>query len=237
VGLLLILETADSLYSKKHGVVELYDYLKSHRPTDNAEILWRISRAARDLAKESSVDKSRKKELSYEAFECAKKALEVDDQNFASHKWFAITIADIGDYEGLKSKISNAFLIRKHLERAIEINPNDATTIFCLGMWCYNFANMPGWQHRLASYIFTTPPTSTYTEAANYFSKAERAEPNFYSTNLLMLGTCFLKTGDNKRAMLYLDRAVKYPATTEEDEENKVKAQQLLDELLRKQKK
>lgn len=91
----------------------------------NAEILWRICRAARDLAlKEENISKEEKKTLIYEAFEFAKKSLEADDYNFASHKWYAITIGDVGDYEGTKVKISNAFIIRDHLQ---------VSCIYCVG--------------------------------------------------------------------------------------------------------
>ena len=80
-------------------------------------MLWRLSRAARDYAlKDKSLDKTRKKELHYESFEFAKRALNVDQENFGSHKWFAITIGDIGDYEGTKTKIKNSFLIKEHYE-------------------------------------------------------------------------------------------------------------------------
>ena len=66
--------------------------------------------------KDKNLDKTRKKELHYESFECAKRALNLDQENFGSHKWFAITIGDIGDYEGTKTKISNSFLIKEHFE-------------------------------------------------------------------------------------------------------------------------
>lgn len=229
-----LIEKADAMYSS-NNISKLYDFLKKYESSLDVEILWRLSRAARDYAtKDKTVEKGKKKQLHYEAFEFAKRALDLDENHYASHKWFAITIGDIGDYEGVKSKISNAFLIRDHLERAIELNPNDATTIFCMGMWCYTFAEMPGWQHRIASFVFATPPSSTYKEAVHYFQKAERADPNFYSTNLLMLGKCFNKLGDMKRALMYLDRTVKYPAITNEDCENRAEAQQLMDELLKK---
>lgn len=55
-------------------------------PSDDADFLWRLARAARDLALEPSVDAEQKKQLTYEAFENAKKALEKDDKSFAVHK-------------------------------------------------------------------------------------------------------------------------------------------------------
>lgn len=39
---------------------------------------------------------------------------------------------------------------------------------------------MPWYQRKIASMIFTTPPTSTFEEALEYFNKAEEVEPRFY---------------------------------------------------------
>jgi len=89
----------------------------SYSNSTNANILWRVARAARDLAiKEKDVAADEKKRLIYEAFEFSKQALEKDETNFAAHKWYAITMGDVGDYEGVKVKISNAYVIRDHLE-------------------------------------------------------------------------------------------------------------------------
>ena len=89
----------------------------SYESTSNANILWRLARAARDLAiKSENVAADEKKKLIYEAFESSRRALELDEQNFAAHKWYAITIGDVGDYEGVRVKISNAYVIRDHLE-------------------------------------------------------------------------------------------------------------------------
>lgn len=83
----------------------------------NAEILWRLARSARDLALTGvDVSSDEKKALTYKAFEVTKRGLEADDQNWGCHKWYAIVLGDVGDYEGTKIKISNAYVIKEHLE-------------------------------------------------------------------------------------------------------------------------
>ena len=85
--------------------------------SNNSQILWRLARAARNFALEShDLPSNRKKELVYEAYNLSKRAIEENENCWASHKWFAITLGDVGDYEGTKMKISNAFKIREHLE-------------------------------------------------------------------------------------------------------------------------
>lgn len=31
-------------------------------------------------------------------------------------KWYAVCLSDVGDYEGIKVKIGNSFIIKEHLE-------------------------------------------------------------------------------------------------------------------------
>lgn len=77
-------------------------------------------------------------------------------------QWYAVCLSDIGDYEGVKVKIGNSYIIRDHLEvrghlgqfhhgitfnlssevkhvfssqRAVELNPKDATSLHILGYW------------------------------------------------------------------------------------------------------
>ncbi|XP_075561065.1 regulator of microtubule dynamics protein 1 isoform X6 [Pelecanus crispus] len=169
-----VIEQADYLYGS--GETEkLYWLLVQHKNSDDAELLWRLARASRDLAQLSSTSAEKKRQLAYEALEYAKKALEKNESNFAAHKWYAICLSDVGDFEGIKTKIGNAVVIKEHFQRAIELNPKDATTIHLIGIWCYSFAEMPWYQRKIAATLFATPPTSTFQEALRYFHMAEEA--------------------------------------------------------------
>ncbi|KAJ6663925.1 hypothetical protein lerEdw1_008879 [Lerista edwardsae] len=129
-----VLDQADYLYGS--GETEkLYQLLDQHKNSENAEILWRLARALRDLAQLSQTSEEKKKQLTYEALDYAKKALEKDPSIFAVHKWYAICISDVGDYEGIKTKIANAFIIKEHFQKAIELNPKDATSLHLMGIW------------------------------------------------------------------------------------------------------
>lgn len=54
--------------------------------SDEAEFLWRLARASRDLSLLPNMEAERKKQLTFEAFEYAKRALDKDDKCFAAHK-------------------------------------------------------------------------------------------------------------------------------------------------------
>ncbi|XP_070842200.1 regulator of microtubule dynamics protein 1 [Chaetodon trifascialis] len=225
-----VLEQADYLYSCAE-TEKLYQLLLQYKDSDDAEFLWRLARTSRDVSLLPNMEAERKKQLMYEAFEYTKKALEKDDKCFAAHKWYAICLSDIGDWEGTKVKIGNSVIIRDHLEEAIKLNPRDATSLYVLGYWCFAFAELPWYQRKVAAIIFASPPTSTYEEALEFFLKAEEVDPNFYSKNLLMLGKTYLAMKDKQKALLWLNKAKEYPAHTEEDKEVHKEAVDLLKKL------
>ncbi|TNM96372.1 hypothetical protein fugu_016033 [Takifugu bimaculatus] len=225
-----VLEQADYLYSCAE-IEKLHQLLLQYKDSDDAEFLWRLARVTRDVALQPNIDAAQKKQLTFEAFEYAKKALEKNKECFAVHKWYAICLSDIGDYEGIKVKIGNSYIIRDHMEKAIELNPKDATSFYILGVWCFSFAELPWYQQKVAAIIFTSPPKSTYEEALDFFLKAEEVDPNFYSKNLLMLGKTYMAMKDKQKALLWLSKAKDYPARTEEDKEAHKEAVELLKKL------
>ncbi|XP_061458621.1 regulator of microtubule dynamics protein 1 isoform X2 [Rhineura floridana] len=225
-----VLDQADYLYGS--GETEkLYQLLDQYKNSENAELLWRLARASRDLAQLSHTSAEKKKQLTYEALHYAKKALNKNPSSFSVHKWYAICISDVGDYEGIKTKIANAFIIQEHFQKAVELNPKDATSLHLMGIWCYTFAEMPWYQSKIAAVLFSTPPSSTYEEALRYFQKAEDVEPNFYSKNLLFLGKTYMKLNNRKMALLWLTKAKERLAHTEEDKQVQKEAVELLNSL------
>ncbi|XP_063780109.1 regulator of microtubule dynamics protein 1-like isoform X2 [Pseudophryne corroboree] len=156
-------EQADYLHGS--GETEkLYQFLSPYKDSEDAELLWRLSRASRDLAQLSTTGAAEKKRLIYEALELARKALEIKESCSAAHKWYAICLSDVGDYEGIKVKIGNSYSIKDHFQRAIDLNPKDATSIHLLGLWCYTFADLPWYQVKIASALFAAPPSSSFEE-------------------------------------------------------------------------
>ncbi|KAK2854530.1 hypothetical protein Q7C36_006399 [Tachysurus vachellii] len=225
-----VVEQADYLYSC--GETEkLYQLLLQYKDSDDAEFLWRLARASRDLSLLPHITADQKKKLTYEAFDYAKKALEKNEACFAAHKWYAVCLSDLGEYEGVKVKIGNSLIIRKHLERAVELNPKDATSFHILGYWCFAFAELPWYQRKVAAVLFASPPTATYEEALAFFLRAEEVDPNFYSKNLLMLGKTYSMLKDQGKALLWLNKARDYPAITEEDKQVHKEALDLLKQL------
>lgn len=219
-----IVKYAEELYLSKYEkekevevVKSLHSYLSQYKDSSNPDILWRLARSCYDLSKLSITEDANKKALTYEAHEIAKQALENGKDNFSCHCWFAITLSEVGDYEGIKQKISNAYKIQEHFKKAIELNPCDATSYHLYGRWCFTIADVPWYQRKIASAIFETPPSSTYEEAAEYFERAESVKASFYSPNQLMIAKCYLRLNNKAKAKEWLEKLIKYDVQTEED--------------------
>jgi hypothetical protein len=70
-------------------------------------------------------------------------------------------LSSIGDYEGSKVSISNSFIVKDHWEKAIALNPQDATSHHLLGRWSLTIADISWIERKVAAAIFGTPPVAT----------------------------------------------------------------------------
>lgn len=166
--------------------------------------MWREARA---IYKFSGTNKAKKDGLIREGFELIKKALELDDKNYACHKWMAVLLDAKSELDGIKERVSQLENVKKHMKTAVDLNPSDPTNWHLLGNFAYGLADMPWYQRKIVSTIFATPPTGTYDEALEYFLKAEEKKENFYSMNLLFIGKCYYALKDKEKAKEYLTRA------------------------------
>ncbi|XP_064611239.1 regulator of microtubule dynamics protein 1-like [Liolophura sinensis] len=224
-----LIQEADKLYDRL-DTEQLYALLMPYSQSENADIVWRLARAMSDKAKLTD-DKEVKKTLLFDALKYAERALELDDQNFACHKWYAILLHYVGEFQSTKQSIVNSYLIRDHFKKAIELNPSDATSIHSLGNWCYVVADLPWYQRKIASVVFATPPTSSFEEALGYFLQAEKVDPNFYSINHLLIGKCHLKLNNPDLAREFLSKARDNKGKSVDDEKARKEAVELLKQI------
>lgn len=159
------------------------------------------------MYKLSGTNKAKKEESIKEGFEIITKALEIDGSNYACHKWMAVLLDAKCELVGIKERVSQLENVKKHMEKAVELNPEDPTNWHLLGNFAFGLADMPWYQRKIVSAIFATPPTGTYEEALEYFLKAEEKKANFYSMNLLFIGRCYYNLKNKDKAKEYLTRA------------------------------
>ncbi|CAH0478111.1 unnamed protein product [Peronospora belbahrii] len=214
-----IIKRADDLFDQKQ-YAQTRDYIKAEvsKYPSRAEMWWRLARVCNYLFDENS-DVEKKRALAFEGLACAKKAYALDSNSAASNKWMAIMTSTVGAFLNLKEKIAGAHGIREHIQRAIELDPTDATSHNILGQWCLAFADMTWLEKRAAAALFGTPPTSTYEEAVQHFQAAENVSPGFWKKNMFLLAQTYMKMKRMKDAEMWALKAQAVPMETKADEE------------------
>jgi len=221
--------------------------------TDDPRLLWRYSRALYELSNGPSTDTNSdsKKDLLQEAFRLAKRAVDVAKSNDASaakdvakdkrhggsgaaaaseaHLWYAIVLESLGKWRSLRDRIADAFVIKDHYLKSLQLKPQSAIVLHCLGSWCYTIASVNWFERKLAQWTAQDLPVSTFEEALGYFRAAEEVSPNFYSLNLLFIAKCYIQLKNEVKANEYLERVVNFAPLRSDEDRNAVKeAQRLL---------
>ncbi|ODN05556.1 Regulator of microtubule dynamics protein 1 [Orchesella cincta] len=221
--------TADYMYKHEGPIVykDVAVLLQEHSDKNEPEIQWRLARMMYEFSKKAGSTEE-KADLLERAFELVTNAMEIDEGNFAVHKWKAILLNEVSVLKGLKEQIIQSVNVKKHITRAIELNPNDATCHYMLGNWCFSVAEVPWYQRKVAATIFATPPESTYAEALEHFLKAEKLNPGFYSMNHLMLARIYIQMNELSKAAKYLNYLENRKVMTDEDFRAKKEAMVLI---------
>ncbi|XP_035787097.1 regulator of microtubule dynamics protein 1-like [Anopheles albimanus] len=222
------IEHADQLFDE-NNFQEAYDLLQKFPQKDTYEIKWRLARVTYSLSKANP--SPRKEELVREAFGYAQEALALNDADFASHKWYSILLDAKSGLDGIKERVTQLETVKKHMQRAVELNPNDPTSWYILGQFYYGLADLPWYQRKIVSTIFATPPTGTYEQALECFEKAENTKPNFYSMNHLMLGKTYQALKQADKAKEFITLAANVAVLNEDDKQCKEEATKLLKKL------
>ncbi|KAI6182019.1 Regulator of microtubule dynamics protein 1 [Aphelenchoides fujianensis] len=212
-----VVKEADAFYNQ-YMIDNAYGVLRRHRQSEDPEILWRLARVVYEQAK-ISANADEKKRLAAEALDFAKRALSHSSQSgsFGANKWYAITLNYASELGGSKEQLGKTLDVKRHLERAIELNPLDATTWMILGIWHFSFADLPAYMRLVAKAIYGTPPSSTHEEALRHFERAETVQPQFCSTNNFYLGRTYEALGRKDDAIKQYKAAFLAPMISVDD--------------------
>lgn len=230
-----LLQEADSLYLC-NKFEDIYALLTLHKDSPNDEILWRLSRATYERAKAAGAENNTtlRAQLLREAFSYVERALTINKDNFAVHKWMAILVDEVAALDGSKARILKSFVMKEHMEKACELNPTDGTSWHLLGLWHFNIANIAWYERKAASILFASPPQSTFEEALDNFLHAEKVEPKFYSQNLLMIAKCYERLKDREEAVRYLRLAQECAQSASQPTRDDLQAIAETDQLLKR---
>ena len=146
-------------------------------------------------------------------------AMRLDETHYGPHKWYAILLGGKGGYVSTKEKIASSFEIKEQAERALELKPGDAATLFLLGRWCYDVSSIGWLARKAAAALFATPPESSYDEALGYFEQARDSLPDdakdSFPENDLYIGHTLVALKRKDEAKAAYQRAVDAPIKDE----------------------
>lgn len=228
-----IQKKVDDLVSNKGDRNEIHKILEKAYSEDSKdiEIVWRIARSYYMLGEEA--DHKHKEELYRKGLKFAKEGVEINKDHFGGHKWTAINLAALGDFESINEKIKNGYLIRDGFVFALKANAGDATVLFGLGKWCFSVANISTIQRSIASSIFSEIPTSSFDEAIKYLMEVEKileSEKGAYYRDLairtkVLLGDCYYQKSDYTNAKKWYQAALDQTVVTNADKHSHEEAQ------------
>ncbi|NWR91278.1 RMD2 protein, partial [Furnarius figulus] len=236
--LLNFLQQVDNLHKgseddKKEGFRLLLE--KDDKYENCVDFLWRLARAYGDLFEMTTDAEEKRKyvtDVSSERNEtCFERGLFSNEMNLQSNKWehlFAIMCGYMSQFESVQNKIRNGYLFKEHLDKAIELKPQDPFLYYLNGRWCYSVSQLSWIEKKVATALFGTPPTSTVEEALQNFLKAEEMHPGYSKCNYVYLAKCYKDLGQKNNALKYCDSALSILSVTNEDKE----AQKDLEALL-----
>jgi tetratricopeptide (TPR) repeat protein len=186
--------------------------LKKVADFENTEILWRLARVYAEKA-ELTKNTAEQLKLLKEAASYAKKALSLEPSSGSAgaHKWYAIIVCHLlhVDKKVPKNHINDLKAdVKKHLERATQIDPKDPFSWFLLGKIYFE--------------------NKDYKEAINHFEKAEGLRSKFSAANLYYLGECQRHLGKKSEATESLKAALTLSAKNKHDGKAKSEAKRVL---------
>ncbi|XP_043554187.1 regulator of microtubule dynamics protein 3-like isoform X2 [Chiloscyllium plagiosum] len=180
------------------------------------EFCWRLARAYCDMV-ELAKDQIEKKSFLVNGKEEAEAGLREDNANAECHKWYAILCGKQADDETVQNRIKAGYCFKEHIDKAIELKPNDPSLYYLLGRWCYEVAQL-GWiERKAAATFYGTPPSSTIDEAVKNFLKAEELKPGYSKVNSVYIAKCYRDLGSYATALHWLELASALPIKSKED--------------------
>ncbi|XP_071415315.1 regulator of microtubule dynamics protein 3 isoform X2 [Pithys albifrons albifrons] len=183
------------------------------------EFLWRLARAHSDMW-ELTEDEEEKQSYASEGKKELELASQRWDQSAECHQWFAILCGQLSEHESIPKRIQAGCVFKEHIDRAIELKPEDPQLYYLMGRWCYQVAHLGWLEKKTVSALFEAPPTATVQDALQNFLRVEELSPGFSKAGRVYIAKCYRDLGNSSAAALWMNLASELPGNTKEDAES-----------------
>ncbi|XP_023152489.1 regulator of microtubule dynamics protein 2 [Amphiprion ocellaris] len=184
----------------------------------NSTFLWRLIRAYCDVH-DISCTLEEKKTHAESGKKVGEQAVSLNPRCAECHQWYAIMCGIMAEYETVQNKIKNGYIFKDHLDKAIELKPQDPMSYYLLGRWCYAVAQLSWIERKVAATLFGEPPSATVEDALKNFLKVEEIHPAYSKLNYVFLAKCYKDLGQREKARKMFEAACSMNAVSKEDEE------------------
>ncbi|TMS04874.1 Regulator of microtubule dynamics protein 2 [Larimichthys crocea] len=184
----------------------------------DSPFLWRLIRAYCDVHDVSSTLEE-KKTHAESGKRVGEEAVGLNPMCAESHQWYAIMCGIMAEYDTVQNKIKNGYIFKDHLDKAIELKPQDPMSYYLLGRWCYAVAQLSWIERKVAATLFGEPPSATVEDALKNFLKVEEIQPGYSKLNYVFLAKCYKDLGQREKARKMCEAACSMNAVSKEDEE------------------
>jgi tetratricopeptide (TPR) repeat protein len=182
---------------------------------DDANLLWRMARiyvSMGDVAKRDEREPYYRK-----ADSCSLRAVSADSLNSDAHCWKAITVGYVSMYEGVRSKVKMANVVKSELDEAIRLNPGNDVAYSILGTFYRAIGNISWIERQLANLLLGGIPAGGFEEGEQALKKAIELAPNIIR-HRYELGRLYLDWGKDDLAKKVFAETVDLPPTLASDE-------------------
>jgi len=196
--------------------------------SNNADILWRLSRTRVDIGE---LDPSNDlQEMLYRlAMDDAGEAIKADSMNAQSFLAMAVAAGRVGLLSGTREKVRLSRVVKKNVDRAIELDPGDDTAYHVRGRWHYEVDDLGFFARTVVKVVYGGLPKASFEDAASDFEHAIEIKDKI--VHRLELGRAYLKVGRKSDAIETFETVLSMPEIDPDDPGHKEEARRLLEEI------
>ena len=225
-----LIANGDSLFDAfdNEGALEYYQKAYDLDST-NYEASWKLSRTYVDIG-ETLEDDPRADYYKKGNF-YAEKAVKNNPEGSKGHLRLSIAIGRIALEAGAKERVRLSKEIKKEVDHAIKLDPNDDIAYHVLGRWHRKLANL-SWIERGFANMFLggIPEEASEENAAIAFKKAIEINPGFINHHL-ELGMTYEMMDMEEEARAEYQKCLNMPKSSADDDKHKATAKEKLDDL------
>jgi len=217
------LQTVDQLLNRGENQQALQ--LLRELPEGAEGTLWRMARLQYEMG-QITEQESHRMDFFRQAEKYARAAIATDSNNSEGYKWVAIALGAQAKYSAIKVQIHQSREIKKNIEKAIELNPDDDISYHVLGRWNYKISTLGFFSRAIVKIVYGGLPKASLDKAESLLLHAIKLHDRI--AHRYNLAKVYDRMDRREDAVDQLRQALILPVTFPEEIEELCKAKRKL---------